>query len=523
MKIVRFNPTSCTLSEIHPGELLFMSEIEQINVSENSTQKLTQDLSLKQISQVLIQNWPLFLILLCSFCLLSLAAFTYKVPYVSTGTVIVNDAQNSSLQSFAQQFAGKTSVKLNEAKKSNSPLQKYLEYLKTTDFYSKLIFAIEAKKTDNQLSIAEKIGYKQFTEKVLANKKFADLGQDDQIIVYKSLESLLSYKIVSDYELEISTSSKTKELSLFLTNSALSVVSTELKNKESSELVKIQNFLNEQKKSIDLELQVLNQKMTDFQNKPENLISLSSKEKIGEYISELMMRKNEVRMKIAENSKMIGYLKAASGQNRENQLYGNAGQVQSLQIENEMLRSKLQDIQASVDRVTQQAKVLPAAGLAYEDIKKKSEVEFAKYKDVSEALSKTEAYQLSLTNKFEILEKSRYEKVKPLVSLLTLLLVSLVLSQVFGSLIIYVTTIWDSSLVTAQSTRNVVVIDSHSLDPRVIIENSKIKFRLRDSEFSHSRRSMSFDQKDKSETEDSQKISFDVMKKFHGDDQKSEG
>lgn len=81
------------------------------------------------------------------------------------------------------------------------------------------------------------------------------------------------------------------------------------------------------------------------------------------------------------------------------------------------------------------------------------------------------------------LQTARAEKVAPQVSLMVLLLVALVLSQILGSLIIYIAYIWDSNTVTAQSSRNVVILDSHSIDPRVIIENSKIKFRLRDSNF----------------------------------------
>lgn len=461
---------------------------------ENTTQNMMQDLSLKQISQVLIQNWPLFLILFCTMSLLSIAIFAFKVPFVSTASVIVNDSQNSSLQSFTQQFTGSASAKLNEAKKSNSPLQKYLEYLKTTDFYSKLIIATETKKSDSEISISEKIGQMKFKKEILGSKNFNDLSLDEQVVVYKNLEALLTYKIATDYELEISTSSKSKEMSLFLTNTALSVIASELQKKESEELAKIQDFLKIQKMSIDAELTNLNKKMSDFQNKPENLISLSSKEKVSEYISELMVRKNETRMKITENTKMIAYLTAASGNRRESQLYGNAGRAHSIQLENELLTAKLGDLQSAIDRVTNQAKAMPAAGLALDDIKKRSEIEFGKYKEVSEALSKTEAYQLSLKNKFEVLEKARMERVKPLVSLLTLLLVSFVVSQILGSLVIYITTIWDSSLVTAQSTRNVVVIDGHSLDPRVIIENSKIKFRLRHSEFDtkHSEKKLSF-------------------------------
>jgi hypothetical protein len=73
-----------------------------------------------------------------------------------------------------------------------------------------------------------------------------------------------------------------------------------------------------------------------------------------------------------------------------------------------------------------------------------------------------------------------------------------VLSQIIGSLIIYVIYIWDSSTVTAQASRNVVIIDGHSLDPRVIMENSKIRFNLKNSDPS---------------PEDSNKLSFNVFDK----------
>ncbi len=459
------------------------TNLDQQSQFEKTTRQITQELSLKQISQVLIQNWPLYLILFCVFALLSWGYYWYKVPYVSTASVIVNDSQNSSLQSFAQSFTGGNSNKINEAKKSNSPLQKYLEYLKTTEFYEKLIATTESKGKDKSLSLAEKQGYTYFYSDVMGSKKLSTLSDDDKIVVYKKLESILDYKIVSDYELEIKSSTKQKEMSLFLTNAALDVIASELKAKDTAEVEKIKSFLTTQKESVNAELTSLNKQLAEFHNKPENIILLSSKDKVGEYISDLMVRKNEIRLKISENSKTIDFLSGGSASRRESQLYGNGGRIQALKIENEMLAAKATQLQSAIDRVSNQAKALPMAGQVYEELKKKSDIEFSKYKEISETLSKAEAYSLSLTNKFEILEKARLEKVKPLVGLLTLFLISCILAQVVGSLIIYITSIWDSNLVTAQSTRNVVVIDSHSLDPRVIIENSKIKFRLQNSEF----------------------------------------
>ncbi len=483
-----------------------MSEIGQI---ENTTKQITQELSLKQISKIFIQNWPLFILLFVLLTAISSAFYAFKVPFVSTASLIVNDGQNSSLQSFVQQAMTGSSIKLNEAKKSNSAIQKYLEYLKTTEFYQILVQKSIDPTNNSALTLSEKEGQKLFIKNILNIKNASELKQIDEVAVYRRIESMLTFKVTSDYELEISTSSDSKELSLFMTNLVLKLTQETLKNKETEELNKIQSFLNQQKVIINSELEGLNKKLAEFQNKPENLISLSSKDKVGEYISELMVRKNEYQMKISENNKMINVLSGGS-QKRESQLYGNGGRIQALKIENDMLLAKIGQTQAAIDRVTQQAKSIPMAAQTFEELKKKTEIEFTKYKEVSENLTKAEAYQLSLANKFEILEKARFEKVKPLVSLTTLILVSLVLSQIIGSLVIYISTIWDSNLVTAESTRNVVVIDSHSLDPRVIIENSKIKFRLRNAEF---------DRQNDPENGVTKKLGFNFMPKAEGDDQ----
>ena len=486
-----------------------MSEIGQI---ENTTKQITQELSLKQITQIFYQNWPLFLLLFIVFTTLSVAFYAFKVPFVSTASLIVNDGQNSSLQSFVQQAMTGSSIKLNEAKKSNSAIQKYLEYLKTTEFYQLIVTKAVDSDFNKLMTLSEKEGQSLFIKNVLGIESAKDIKKIDEVAVFKKIDSMITFKVPSDYELEISTSSDTKVLSLFMTNLVIKLTQDLLKTKETDELVKIQSFLNQQKQTINIELENLNKQLAQFQNKPENLISLSSKDKVGEYISELMVRKNEYLMKISENNKMISVLSGGS-QKRESQLYGNGGRIQSLKIENEMLQSKIAQTQAAIDRVTVQAKSIPMAAQTFEELKKKTDIEFNKYKEVSDNLTKAEAYQLSLANKFEILEKARFEKVKPLVSLTTLVLIALVLSQIIGSLVIYISTIWDSNLVTAESTRNVVVIDSHSLDPRVIIENSKIKFRLRHAEF---------DNQNDPEKGVSKKLGFNFLSKAEGDEPPSE-
>ena len=356
---------------------------------------------------------------------------------------------------------------------------KHAEYLKTSDYFEKLYSDLQNGAVDKSLTMAEKIGFQNFI------KKFISEGQteDDKIKTLAALDSMSRIKLDSDFELKVAFVSDTKETALYLTNTALRTTLKLLKQRELSDILKVESFIQDQIALAEKNMTQFNKQLADFQNKPENLISLSSKEKVGEYISELMVRKNELKMKIAENQKVIDYLSQDSKGVRESQLYGNGGRIQALKLANQMHESNLSQIQASVDRVTAMAKSIPVAGQIFDDLKKKSEIEFQKYKNLSEALSKAEVQKLSIESRFEILETARLDKVKPQISLIVMLLIATVLSQIIGSMIIYMTSIWDSSQITAQSSRNVVILDGHSLDPRVVIEDSKIRFRLKNSGF----------------------------------------
>lgn len=462
------------------GSIDNTTNIESAHI-EQSHQSLTEELSLKNIAQILVQNWALFAVIFATLSIVSIALYNFKVPYQSTGSVIINDNKNSSLQSFATQFTGNASAtKVNEAKKANSSVQKNIEYLKTTDFYLKLIRSISENKKIAEMTMSEKAGYDQFQSTVLNNKKIDALNADDQLAAVRKVDVMMKLNLQSDYEIEMVVSSLDKDLAYFVSKNSLPVVAGELKRIEETDLKKVKDFLVNQKATLDTSISALNKQLSDFQSKPENLISLGSN-KVGDYISELMVRKNEIKMKISENNQIISSLGGST--RRDSALYGNSGKIQNLKIENEMLSARLADLQQTMGRVMGQAKNIPTASITYDELKKKSELEFQNYKQVTESLAKIDAYELSLNNKFEILESPRYDKVKPFIGIVTLLLLSLLLTQAIGSIIIYIRTIWDTKYVTAQQTRNIVVIDGHSLDPRVIIENSKIKFRLRSNSF----------------------------------------
>lgn len=444
---------------------------------ENRSQELQRELSLSEITTIALQNWPLFLVLLIATSAIGMAFYKWKNPYVAKTSIIINDNQNSQLQSFTMSLAG--NAKTNEAKKANSTAQKNLEYFKTTEFLQKILDAANDKSVNQQLTLSEKTGQNLFLKQVLDRK--TQLTDDDKLKAYQKLDRMLSFKVKSDYEVEISASDDQQELALYVTNLTSDIALQSLKQKESLEIQSINEHLLKEKETVDAELLDLNTKMAKFNDKPENLMSLTSMDKIGEYLSQLKIEKNAVMLKLAENNKLIQTLSASSSGRRESELYGNNGRIQALKLENDQLRAKLGNLQAAFDRTSSEAKGMPYAAQMYDELKKRADLQLAKFKELSEGLSKVEVLKLAAANKYEIFEKARIDKVTPAVPLLVVLFLAVLLSQVLGSLLIYLRAIWNSNIVTAESTRNVVVLDSHSLDPRVIIENSKIRFRLRHS------------------------------------------
>lgn len=467
---------------------------------ENSEQSVSEELSLNHIAQLLLRNWPLFTLLFVVFASAFSALYVFKIPFVSDSTIIVNDSKNSSLQSFASQFSGQDISAKNDSKKASPTVVKDVEYLKTVGFYEKLLQQLAANDDSNQLNLEEKTGFETFKSQILSGKKVSDLTVDEKLAAVRKLDGLVKISLPSDYEISVSSSSMDRNLAYFVSNRTAPFIAAELKERQGSDLGKIKEFLTTRKEQLDQSIRDINTQLAEFQGKPENLISLSSKDKVGEYLSELMMRKNEIRMKMSENSKIITSL--GGGSQRDSELYGNSGKIKALRLENDMLESKLADISKTIGSVTHQAKAIPTARLIYDELKRKSDIEFQNYKETSESLSKIDAYQLSLVNKYEVLESSQYDKVKPAISLTTLGLVALILSQVLGSLIIYIKSIWHTSYVTAEATRNVMVVDSHSLDPRVFIENSKIKFKLKNSGFNEGQGRLSFGVKKKAVNHD---------------------
>jgi len=304
-------------------------------------------------------------------------------------------------------------------------------------------------------------------------------SENRQAFIIK-LDSWAQAKLESDYEIRISFATPSKDLSLFLTNAALELSSEYLREREMAEIQEVEKFITEQKTQADQNIKQLAQELTSFQTQPENLISFTSQEKMGEYLSELMVRTNEAQLKISENLRDIEFLQDGDTGEKPvgSALYGVGGRIAALRLENKMLASRISQLKASVDKISKTMKALPFATQMMEEKRRKSELEYAKYKELTETLAKVEAQKLSIKDRFEIIEKARADNTVPQVDFATLCFLSLVVALSLGLTLVYLQYLWMPTVVQKESVRNVMVYDDHNQDPRVVIENAKIKFQL---------------------------------------------
>lgn len=439
-----------------------------------SDQHLEPELTVGEIIKLYLSHWRMFFLFAAGLFAVSVFVYIVKIPFVASSTIVINDSQNSSLQAFSNQFFG-LSKAVQESRKGSSLLSKHIEYLKTREFYERLLRQIETRGNSPLITMEERNGYE-----ILKNNYLKNLHKpENRIEVLQRLDHWTRVQLDSDFEIKILAVTPLKSVSLFLSNTASELAAQTLKQRELGELSRVEDFMTKQKQDADQKLLQLGKQLAEMQNKDENLLPLASKDKMGDYVSDLLVRSNEIKLKMAENRKMMEYLQRGRTGQRESALYGVGGKIESLRIENNVLGSKLAQVQATIGRLKREVKTLPFTEQMVEDLKKKSELEFARYKELSTSLAKLEAQKVSIDTRFEVMESARWESTLPQIGLLSLGLLSLLLSQFFGSLVIYFKYLWNPNVVTAQASRNLVIFDNHSVDPRVIIENSKIKFSLK--------------------------------------------
>lgn len=389
-----------------------------------------------------VSQWRTFAFLGIFLSAISVLIYIFFVSYTASAKVVINDSQNSSLHAFSNQFFG-YSKSLQEGRKGHGLISKHLEYLKTREFFDLFLKKIQDRGQSPLITLQEKQGYDLFVQ------KYAHIIQDvsEKNDVLQLLDRTLKVEMRSDFEISVTAIAQSKSMALFLANAASELIVETLRNREKQELGRVEDFIGKQREEAEQNLRAVEEQLTQEQIQNEGILPASTQEKMGEYVSELTVRANELELQIAENKKTMAYLSQGRAKGEESSLYGLGGQIEKLNIENTLLSEKLRGTRAALKRVKRDVKILPLASLRAEELRKKADLEFARYKELNSTLGKLEAQKISVDSKFQLLEKAHLEGVAPQVSVTNLVFLAVIFAQLLGLIVIYFKFIWNPDIV----------------------------------------------------------------------------
>lgn len=367
--------------------------------------------------------------------LAALAVFTYVffVPYTLKSTLLINDAQTSQLQAFTNNFFSLS--KTAAARKVQSPAAQAIDYLERQDTYSAFLkyLAVQVVAADTS---------KESSEGFAALEKY--LGVDLRSNKYNvrqtaaKLRKLITLKTASATEVAISASSGNREFSFFLNNEYSKFAIEALKQDAEKEMEKVRLAIERQRDHFKSQFEASNKELIAFQSRPENVLSLANGANVSTYISELVVRKNEVELKISDNERAIEFLGGAKAANiASNRNLGQRSQVQQLVEETQLLRKQAASIQDSIRKFSSATNGTAEAMRMHEELKKTTDREFKNFQEANDLLSKMGVYNVSIASKFELLHMPEPEEVRKAASFYMVMAVAFFLSQLIFAGFIY--------------------------------------------------------------------------------------
>lgn len=386
-----------------------------------------EQMTFKEVVGLYRQYRKFVLLVLSTVLTLALMFHFTQNPQVAKGSIVVGDSQNSSVQAYSNSVAsfGKSLV---EGKKANSPLQKHFEYLKSRNFMDQL-----AQKMIVQIASDSEVSQEIKTKLQVKLQNVPAIEQSKSLASY--LSRIIQFKLTSDFDLSVKVYERDAEFSTYVARLTLQSAVENLQDRELQELAKVEEIIKGQKELADLEIKKIDQELGKYKDQPEFLLALSSKDKMGDYVSELLVRENEIRLKMAENKRLMN--KMGVGSRREgSRLYGIGGKVEMLRLENQELASRMAEIKASLSKLTVSLKQTTLQAQEIDSLKRKSEIEFVKYKEAANSLAHIDAAKQSVSSRFEVFEWPSRETTSSQYPFLLVLGAALLLSQVIVLVVI---------------------------------------------------------------------------------------
>jgi len=393
------------------------------------------DLGLQSLALFAASRWKLALRLSAGFLIVGALSYFTVIPYSVTTTVQINDAQTSQLQAFTNNFFALSKTQTSTAHKTSSPSQAVSDYLDRQDTYTSFVRFLAIESTAAATNPDLESGFAALESKIGGKLQSPLLNWRSAATALRKMVKLTSS---NPGELVITTYGGTRDLAYFINSEYSKFAIDELMKHEEKDMEQIRSAIEKQRDVFKAEFVVKNKELIAFQSRPENVLSLASGPNVGNYISELLVRKNEIELKISENERAIQFLGGArAAELAHSRNLGGRSQAQQLSEDNGLLHKQALAIDDSIKKFTGATNGAAEAMRMHEELQKMSDREFKNFQEANDLLSKLSVYAVSIAGKFEVEHVPEFEDSKKAASLYLVLAVAFFLAQTVFAGVVY--------------------------------------------------------------------------------------
>lgn len=391
-----------------------------------------EEITLNQLLQIFTKRWRYLLILALVFMLGALVKHKFFPMYPGTGKLIIKDVRNSQLQLVLSSVAGPGTDSSPDAK-GEDVLESAETVLDTHEFYVNLAQRLISLKNENNYPVLT-----TFFKKFRGNETDSEFPHD----VANVLSGLINFSKSKGGVLVISSKTYNKELSVIIVNEALLEAQKNIIDRELDDLNRAESY-------FALEIQNVRSRLDGIENSTvkklqKNQILSVDMEKgdSSKYISELKKNINDTKIAISNNESRIKSLNEKIKERGGQDLgviskFNESSQVKMLQEQNKDLDIELKTYQTYLRSYESQKTGLVPMQYEIQKMNASHDFEYKMFASLNDSLARIGLQKTYVRNKVDVLERERISRVQSSPSLMVMILISLMLSQVTGVFSIY--------------------------------------------------------------------------------------
>lgn len=386
-----------------------------------------EEINLNQVLQIFTRRWKYLLLLALVFSLGALVKHKYFPMYPGTGKLIIKDVRNSQLQLILSTVAGQGSELNSFDSKGDDVVTRAEIVLDTHEYY----VALAERLVKNQ---SKSIAVEQFLRKFPKGPEYLhDIGS--------RLATFISFSSGKGGILTINAKTSNREFSTILVNEALFQAKSNLIERELKDLNQAEIYFMSEIDNARSRLDMIENSTVKKLQKNQILSVDSEKGDSSKYISELKKSINDIRIQMANNESRIKALSTRINAGMADvgviSKFNESSQVKMLEDENRELGIELKTYQNYLRNFESQKTGLVPFQYEIQKMNASHDFEYKVYASLNESLARIGLQKTYVRNKVDVLEKERLSNVRSSPSLIIMMLIALMISQVIGMFSIY--------------------------------------------------------------------------------------